>query len=51
MLIDEWQYSMSISQSQAIGELNTLLDESYSLSSIAEQAPAARLPDGPRSSG
>ncbi len=33
-LIDEWQYSMSISQAQAIGELNSLLDESYVLSSI-----------------
>ena len=32
-LIDEWQYSMSISQAQAIGELNLLLDESYLLSS------------------
>jgi RNA polymerase-interacting CarD/CdnL/TRCF family regulator len=32
-LIDEWQYSMSISQAQAIGELNSLLDESYLLSS------------------
>lgn len=32
-LVDEWQYSMSITQAQAIGELNTLLDESYSLSS------------------
>jgi RNA polymerase-interacting CarD/CdnL/TRCF family regulator len=32
-LIDEWQYSMSISQAQAIGELISLLDESYSLSS------------------
>jgi RNA polymerase-interacting CarD/CdnL/TRCF family regulator len=31
-LIDEWQYSMSISESQALGELNSLLDESYSLS-------------------
>jgi RNA polymerase-interacting CarD/CdnL/TRCF family regulator len=32
-LIDEWQYSMSISQIQATGELNSLLNESYSLSS------------------
>jgi RNA polymerase-interacting CarD/CdnL/TRCF family regulator len=32
-LIDEWQYSMSISQAQAIGELNSLLDESFVLSS------------------
>jgi RNA polymerase-interacting CarD/CdnL/TRCF family regulator len=31
-LIDEWIYSMSIPQSQAIGELNILLDESYSTS-------------------
>jgi RNA polymerase-interacting CarD/CdnL/TRCF family regulator len=31
-LIDEWQYSMSISEAQAIGELNSLLDESYTLS-------------------
>jgi RNA polymerase-interacting CarD/CdnL/TRCF family regulator len=33
MLIDEWQYSMSITQAQASLELNALLDESYSLSS------------------
>jgi RNA polymerase-interacting CarD/CdnL/TRCF family regulator len=33
-LIDEWKYSMSISEAQATGELNSLLDESYSLSSI-----------------
>jgi RNA polymerase-interacting CarD/CdnL/TRCF family regulator len=33
-LIDEWQYSMSIPQAQAIGELNSLLDESFSLSSV-----------------
>ena len=32
-LIDEWKYSMSISEAQATGELNSLLDESYSLSS------------------
>jgi RNA polymerase-interacting CarD/CdnL/TRCF family regulator len=32
-LIDEWQYSMSVSQAQALGELNSLLDESYILSS------------------
>jgi RNA polymerase-interacting CarD/CdnL/TRCF family regulator len=32
-LIDEWQFSMSISQAQALGELNSLLDESYLLSS------------------
>jgi RNA polymerase-interacting CarD/CdnL/TRCF family regulator len=31
-LIDEWQYSMSISQSQAIWELYLLLDESYTTS-------------------
>jgi RNA polymerase-interacting CarD/CdnL/TRCF family regulator len=47
MLIDEWQYSMSISQSQAIGEMNTLLDESYSLSSIAEPPPAGALSGSP----
>jgi RNA polymerase-interacting CarD/CdnL/TRCF family regulator len=28
-LIDEWQYSMSVPQAQAIQELNVLLDESY----------------------
>jgi CarD family transcriptional regulator len=32
-LLDEWQYSMSISQAQAMSELNALLDESYLLSS------------------
>ncbi len=32
-LIDEWQYSMSISEAQATRELNSLLDESYTLSS------------------
>lgn len=32
MLIDEWQYAMSITKMQATTELNTLLDESYSLS-------------------
>lgn len=31
-LIDEWQYSMSISQAQAITELNSLLEESYTIS-------------------
>jgi len=31
-LVDEWQYSMSVSQAQATRELNTLLDESYVLS-------------------
>ena len=33
-LVDEWQYSMSITQAQAMGELNSLLDESFTLSSI-----------------
>ena len=33
MLMDEWQYSMSVTQAQASLELNALLDESYSLSS------------------
>ena len=32
-LIDEWQYSMSVPQAEAIRELNQLLDESYLLSS------------------
>ncbi|MBN2085968.1 MAG: hypothetical protein JW748_12180 [Anaerolineales bacterium] len=31
-LLEEWQYSMSVSQAQATRELNTLLDESYVLS-------------------
>jgi RNA polymerase-interacting CarD/CdnL/TRCF family regulator len=33
MLMDEWQYSMSVTQAQASLELNALLDESFSLSS------------------
>jgi RNA polymerase-interacting CarD/CdnL/TRCF family regulator len=33
MLMDEWQYSMSITQAQASSELSALLDESYTLSS------------------
>jgi RNA polymerase-interacting CarD/CdnL/TRCF family regulator len=33
-LIDEWEYSMSVSQAQALGELNSLLDESFILSSV-----------------
>jgi RNA polymerase-interacting CarD/CdnL/TRCF family regulator len=32
-LIDEWQYAMSIPPSQALGELNVLLDESFTVSS------------------
>jgi CarD family transcriptional regulator len=32
MLIDEWQYAMSTTQQQATKELNTLLDESNTLS-------------------
>jgi CarD family transcriptional regulator len=33
MLMDEWQYSMSVTLAQASLELNALLDESFSLSS------------------
>jgi RNA polymerase-interacting CarD/CdnL/TRCF family regulator len=33
MLMDEWQYSMSVSHAQASLELNAMLDESFSLSS------------------
>jgi RNA polymerase-interacting CarD/CdnL/TRCF family regulator len=32
MLIDEWQYTMSVTKMQATMELNALLDESYSIS-------------------
>jgi CarD family transcriptional regulator len=39
MLLDEWQYSMSVTQIQATLELNALLDESYSLSLNAEAMP------------
>jgi RNA polymerase-interacting CarD/CdnL/TRCF family regulator len=38
-LIDEWKYSMSISQAQAIGELNILLDESFSTSKTTGLLP------------
>jgi RNA polymerase-interacting CarD/CdnL/TRCF family regulator len=38
-LLDEWQFAMSISQAQAMGELNSLLDESFALSSISGIPP------------
>ncbi|MGB7539534.1 MAG: CarD family transcriptional regulator [Anaerolineales bacterium] len=38
-LIDEWQYSMSVPQAQAIRELNSLLDESYVLSLQTSSSP------------
>jgi CarD family transcriptional regulator len=34
-LLDEWQFAMSVSQTQAMGELNLLLDESFALSTIS----------------